>query len=396
MSTSTWLGDRYELRGVLGRGGMAEVRDGWDSRLGRAVAIKLLHTGFNEDTDSRRRFEAEARSAAALTHPNIVAVYDSGEYDGTQYIVMERLPGATLADQIAQSPMPQAQVRAVLDVVLSALSTAHRAGILHRDIKPGNILFTADGQPKIADFGIAKTAESSHTQTGQIVGTLAYLSPDRLIGKPAAVTDDLYALGCVGYEALTGRKPFPDESLGALTRAILYDTPPPLRAVHPDVDPALAAVIERAMARDPQYRFPDADAMRASLWNPARAPVSTPTRPPTSVLTSPFAAAPPSGYLTPTAAPGPNRRVAKVAAGVGIISVFAVAVVLLVMNSPLHDDTVDTAPAATSTTVAPAPVTSTPITTTPVPVANDPPANNPPANGNGNGKGEHGKGKDKH
>jgi serine/threonine protein kinase len=380
------------LRGVLGRGGMAEVRDGWDTRLGRAVAIKLLHPGFSEDTDSRLRFEAEARSAAALTHPGIVAVYDSGEYDGTQYIVMERLPGATLADQIAQSPMPQSRVRIVLDVVLSALFVAHRAGILHRDIKPGNILLAADGQPKVADFGIAKTAGSSHTQTGQIVGTLAYLSPDRLIGKPAAVTDDLYALGCVGYEALTGRKPFPDEPLGALTRAILYDTPAPLRAVRPDVDPALAAVIERAMARDPQYRYTDAEAMRTSLWNPAAPPVSAQPRPPTSVLTAPFSAAPPSVYLPSTAGTAPPRRIAKVAAGAGIIAVCAVAVVLFVMNSPLHDDAVETPPAATSTTVAPAPVSSIPTTTTPVAVANDPPGN---GNGNGNGK-QHGKGKDKH
>ena len=261
---SELLGGRYELRGVLGRGGMAEVREGWDTRLSRAVAIKLLHPGFSSDADNRRRFEAEARSAAALSHPNIVAVHDSGEHEGTPFIVMERLPGRTVGDRIAQGPMPQAAVRSMLDEVLAALAVAHGAGILHRDIKPGNILFSTDGHTKVTDFGIAKTAEVSHTLTGQIVGTLAYLSPDRLAGKPATIADDLYAVGCVGYEALSGRRPFTEETLGALARAILDDTPPPLAALRPDVDPRLAAVIERAMARDPRWRFANAEAMRAA------------------------------------------------------------------------------------------------------------------------------------
>ncbi|MCW2564299.1 MAG: serine/threonine protein kinase, partial [Mycobacterium sp.] len=255
---SELLGGRYELRGVLGRGGMAEVREGWDTRLSRAVAIKLLHPGFSSDADNRRRFEAEARSAAALSHPNIVAVHDSGEHEGTPFIVMERLPGRTVADRIAQCPMPQAAVRSMLDEVLAALAVAHAAGTLHRDIKPSNILFSTDGHTKVTDFGIAKTAEASHTLTGQIVGTLAYLSPDRLAGKAATIADDLYAVGCVGYEALSARRPFTEETLGALARAILDDTPPPLAALRPDVDPALAAVIERAMARDPRWRFANA------------------------------------------------------------------------------------------------------------------------------------------
>lgn len=373
---------------------MAEVRDGWDTRLGRAVAIKLLHPGFTDDADSRLRFDAEARSAAALTHPNIVAVYDSGEYDGTQYIVMERLPGYTLADQIAQSPMPQSRVRVVMDDVLSALSVAHGAGILHRDIKPGNILFTPQGDTKVADFGIAKTAGSNHTQTGQIVGTLAYVSPDRLVGRPATVTDDLYALGCVGYEALTGRRAFPDEALGALTHAIMTDTPPPLRALRPDVEPALASVVERAMARDPQYRFADAETMRAALWNPAAQSAGAQQRPPTSALTAPFPAmAPPSTYIPSAAGTTPRRRLAKVSAVGGIIAVFALAVVLLVLNSPFHDDSPGTAPTTPSSATPVLPVSTSPTatttTTTAAIVPNDPP-------GNGNNKGEHGKGKQKH
>ena len=228
---------------------MAEVRDGWDTRLHRPVAVKLLHPAFSVQPDSRRRFEIEARAAAGLTHPHIVAVHDSGDHAGTPFIVMERLSGRTLADELTGGPLPQARVRWILDAVLSALTAAHAAGILHRDIKPANILFTTSGDVKVADFGIAKSAETPATMTGQIVGTPAYLSADRVAGRPATVADDLYAVGAVGYEALTGRPPFPQENLAALVRAISVETPPPLRMLRPDVEPALGATIDRAMAQ---------------------------------------------------------------------------------------------------------------------------------------------------
>ena len=227
------LGGRYELRVVLGRGGMAEVRDGWDIRLDRPVAVKLLYPVFTTQPDNRMRFEVEARAAATLNHPHIVSVHDSGEHAGTPYIVMERLSGQTLADVIAQRPLPQPQVRTVLDEVLSALAAAHAAGILHRDIKPANVLFSTSGHTKVADFGIAKSAGSAHTLTGQIVGTMAYLSADRIAGRPATFADDLYAVGVVGYEALTGRRAFPQENLAELARAVAEDTPPPLAMLRP-------------------------------------------------------------------------------------------------------------------------------------------------------------------
>src|ERR1700712_933341 len=154
MSAPGLLGGRYEMSGVLGFGGMAEVRDGWDNHLSRAVAIKLLHPGMSSHPDICERFQVEARAAAALNHPNIVGVYDFGDQDGMPFIVMERLPGETLSDRIALGPLPEGYVHAVLRSVLAALAAAHQAGMLHRDIKPGNILLTESENVKVADFGI--------------------------------------------------------------------------------------------------------------------------------------------------------------------------------------------------------------------------------------------------
>lgn len=258
MAASELFGGRYELRGVLGSGGMAVVRDGWDLRLQRAVAVKVLHAGVHADAEARRRFVEEARAAAALNHPNIVAVHDSGEHEGTPFIVMERLPGNSLADAIARGPLPQPLVRKVLDDVLAALAAAHDAGILHRDVKPGNVLFTPTGQVKLGDFGIAKSAGVDLTTDGQIVGTMAYLSPARIVGQAATVSDDLYSVGVVGYEALTGRRPFGHDNVAALARAIIEDRPVPIARLRPDVDPVLAAVVTRAMEPVAGQRFPSA------------------------------------------------------------------------------------------------------------------------------------------
>jgi len=265
MNGAGLLGGRYEVRDALGFGATAEVCDGWDTRLGRPVAIKLLRRGLSSQADVRQRLEIEARAAAALNHPNIVRVYDIGNQDETPFIVMERLPGDTLGDQIALGPLPQAQVYAALRSVLAALVVAHDAGMLHRDIKPGNLLLAPSGTVKVADFGIVKTAASVHTTTGHIVGTLAYMSPDRVSGKPASVDDDLYAVGVVGYEALTGRKPFPQEDIMPLAQAIIEGRPPPVKELRPDIEPALADVIERAMSPDPLRRFGSADVMRRAL-----------------------------------------------------------------------------------------------------------------------------------
>lgn len=270
MQAPELLGGRYELGGVLGRGGMAEVRDGWDTRLGRPVAVKLLYSSVCTQPDTKRRFATEARAAAALNHPHVVAVHDSGVHEGRHYIVLERLPGQSLADALARSGrLSTDQVRAIMRDVLSALGAAHACGVLHRDIKPANILFTSFGGVKIADFGVAKSADTPHTLTNRIFGTMAYLPADRIAGRPATASDDLYALGVVAYEALTGRRAYPQANLGALADAICGGHLTPLTMLRPDIDPALALTIERSMARDPRWRFRTAEQMGASLDPPA-------------------------------------------------------------------------------------------------------------------------------
>ncbi len=370
------LGGRYELRGILGRGGMAEVRDGWDIRLDRPVAVKLLHPAFSVQLDNRARFETEARAAAGLSHPHIVAVHDSGDHGGIPFIVMERLSGRTLADALMRGPLPQDQVHAILDDVLSALTAAHTTGILHRDIKPANILFTESGDVKVADFGIAKSAGSPATMTGQIVGTMAYLSADRVAGRPATVADDLYAVGAVGYEALSGHRPFPHENLAALARAIAESAPPPLQMLRPDVDQGLAATIERAMARDPRWRFPTAEAMRAAL---PVAPVTNSARPPTRVLAEPLPP-PATVAVVQPARPSRGRTLLLLAA---VLLAIALAAVLVLFDSASPRSAPK--PATTGTSLPPQPTPSaSPPPPRPPPVQID---QGPPGKkGHGNGR----------
>ncbi|MGP4054937.1 serine/threonine-protein kinase [Mycobacterium sp. 4D054] len=273
MQAPELIGGRYELRGVLGRGGMAEVRDAWDKRLGRPVAVKLLYPAVSTQPDTRRRFATEARAAAALNHPHVVAVHDTGVHHGRHYIVLERLPGQSLADVVARhGPLPAEHVRAIMRDVLSALSAAHTRGVLHRDIKPANILFTQQGGVKIADFGVAKSAHTPQTLTNRVFGTMAYLPADRIAGRPATPSDDLYGLGLVAYEALTGRRAYPQDNLAALAEAIAVSRLTPLSSMRPDVDPALATTIERAIARDPRWRFSTAEQMLTSMDAPYEPP----------------------------------------------------------------------------------------------------------------------------
>lgn len=268
---------RYELGAVIGRGAMGEVRSGRDVRLGREVAVKFLRPDLAAAADVRSRFEDEARAAARLSHSAIVTVFDSGEWEGVPYLVMECLPGRTLADELADGPLAAERVRAIGVEVAGALATAHDLGVIHRDVKPGNILLTDSGAVKLADFGIAKSTEALDlTLTGMIVGTPAYLAPERLAGEPATARSDVYSLGVVLYEALTGEKPFRGDTPIALAHAIHSTLPQPVASRLPGTDPALASAIDRAMAKDPAHR-PTSAADLAMLLSSGMAPTRSDT-----------------------------------------------------------------------------------------------------------------------
>ncbi|WP_213572910.1 serine/threonine-protein kinase [Rhodococcus sp. USK13] len=407
MSASQTLAARYELRAVLGRGGMADVHDGWDLRLGRPVAVKVLRPEYASIPDIRRRFEVEARVAATLNHPNVVAVHDCGEDGGVPFIVMERLPGRTLADDIARGPLPEARARAILADILAAVGAAHDCGILHRDIKPANVLFSSTGVVKVADFGIAKSADSGHTTTGQVLGTVAYLSPSRIAEKPATVADDLYAVGVVGYEALAGRRPFVGENILSLARAILAGGAPPLTEVRPDVDPELASTVENAMAYDPAHRFGDAAAMRnAILGNAGRVTASPPMGVPPRTMA--FAPATLSAAPLPAADPRRPRKTGLILAAIAAVVVAVIVGALAIASRDNDGGSPAVAPATSSQAPTPLPTptgteelpVAPPVSVgvpVPVPPVQNPEPPNPNGNsGNGNGNnGGNGNNKDK-
>jgi eukaryotic-like serine/threonine-protein kinase len=281
LSADSLLAGRYLVGELLGRGGMAEVRAAQDERLDREVAVKILRPELAADAEVRQRFEAEARTSARLSHPNVVNVFDA-DVDGDRvYMVMERLPGSTLDDEMKSGPMPVARVVEVGCQVASALAAAHAAGVVHRDIKPGNILTCPDGTVKVADFGIATImGAASLTATGLVVGTPAYLAPERAAGQSASVRSDIYSVGALLYACLAGRRPFEADSAVALMVVMQSRSATPIAELRADVSPALSALIEKAMARDPQGRFGEAGDLAAAL---AALPADDPAGPITVV-----------------------------------------------------------------------------------------------------------------
>lgn len=302
---------RYELSSLLGYGGMGDVWSATDTRLGRQVAVKLLRLSMAGDPVLRQRFEDEARAAALLVHPNVVQVFDTGEDEGTPFIVMELLPGVTLADQL-RSGMDEDEVRLLAVELLRGLGAAHDAGIVHRDVKPGNALLAPDGSWKVTDFGIAKslTGSASLTETGTLMGTLAYLAPERLSGEPASPGSDLYSLGVMLYEALAGSKPFDAPTPESLIMALREGERPRLLERAPHVDPGLAAVVDRALHPDPSVRYASASEMLSALMgkSPAGSALLDVSAPVTELLPSPPSQRSGGAATGPALPEAPSRR----------------------------------------------------------------------------------------
>ena len=371
MTDGQVLAGRYEIGAVLGRGGMAEVRAGWDLRLGRAVAVKTLLPGLAEQPTIRRRFEGEARAAARLAHPNAVAVFDVGEEEGVPFLVMEQIVGPTLEEEMRRGPLDTGRLRRLGEEVLGALGAAHSAGLVHRDVKPANVLMTPDGSAKVADFGIAKAVvdetapalQVDHTTTGQMLGTVAYMAPERLAGRPATVQSDIYSVGVVLYEGLTGTRPFAAPTPIAMVRAIDQASPAPLRDCCPDLDPALVATVERAMARNPEDRFASAAAMSAALRagaDPSAGVTGAPT-----VIAAPTALSP--GVPAPAASL--SRRARHRWAGrlsrrriLALATVAGLAVALVAVAVAIGGDDPKTPPGGTPSVTAPPPTLLSPPT----------------------------------
>jgi serine/threonine protein kinase len=262
---------RYNVQAKLGGGGMADVWLAEDAHLQRRIALKVLHPRFAQDREFVMRFQREAESAAGLQHPNIVSVFDRGEWEGTYYIAMQYIEGPTLK-QLIDSGITVEQGVAVIRQVLQAAGYAHRQGIIHRDLKPQNVLVDPEGKAVVTDFGIARAGVSEITQTGSVMGTPHYLSPEQAQGFDVTAVSDLYSIGVMLYEALTGRVPFEGESAVAVAMKQVSQMPQRPSSIQPRVSPALDAVVMRALEKDPGQRFQSADAFIAALDQAMRDP----------------------------------------------------------------------------------------------------------------------------
>lgn len=342
------IAGRYLLETKISQGGMATVWKARDNVLARPVAVKILHPHLSQDHEFLERFRREALAAARLSHPNIVSIYDTGtegaEIEGQpdrQYIVMEHCGGGTLADLVtASGSVPPQRVAAIGTAVCDALAYAHRQDIVHRDVKPANVLVADDGLLKVADFGIAKAAfvKGDITTTGSILGTVTYISPEQAAGHEPDQRSDLYGLGIVLYELLVGRPPFSGETQIATAMKHLKETPPPLRSIRAGVPRALEVVIMKALEKDPDRRFASAEEMRSALETTGGRDSNTMAMP---------ASAPPVPARTTDAPASPSadtRWTIKV-----VVAVAAVVAAALLVSS-LVDDAPDGGPSAADPT----------------------------------------------
>ncbi|MEU8259603.1 Stk1 family PASTA domain-containing Ser/Thr kinase [Micromonospora sp. NPDC048999] len=352
------LGGRYQVGELLGYGGMAEVHRGRDLRLGRDVAIKMLRADLARDATFQMRFRREAQNAASLNHPAIVAVYDTGEEtaptgETLPFIVMEFVNGRTLKEVLGVEG--RLQPRRALEIcadMCAALEFSHRHGIIHRDIKPGNVMLTQTGQVKVMDFGIARALASgatTMTQTSAVIGTAQYLSPEQARGEAVDARSDVYAAGCVLFELLCGHPPFVGDSPVSVAYQHVRETPPTPSTINPDVNPAVDAIVLKALSKNPLNRYQSAGEMRADLLRAAagRPVLATPVMPVDETMPmAPAAGA--AGYQTQVMGPQTRQQVpARVGdprkrrssawviasfAGLGVLAVIALVGALLMQN----------------------------------------------------------------
>jgi serine/threonine protein kinase len=280
--TGTKLGP-YEIQSPLGAGGMGEVYRARDTRLDRTVAIKILPTALSDNPEARERFDREARTISSLNHPNICQLYDVGSQDGTSYLVMEYLEGETLADRLRSGPLPLQHFFKVAIEICEGLEKAHRSGVTHRDLKPGNIMLTKTGA-KLMDFGLAKlaatptgstsgltitlsTPAASHplTAQGTVVGTFQYMSPEQLQGQETDARSDIFSLGAVLYEMVTGKPAFEGKSQFSVASAILDKEPAPISSIKPMTPPALDHAVKKCLAKEPDERWQNASDLGSEL-----------------------------------------------------------------------------------------------------------------------------------
>ena len=271
MTTLTKAG-RYDLREELGRGAMGVVFHGFDPMIGRNVAVKTLRlseagTGLSRE-ELIGRFQTEARAAGLLTHPNIVVVFDAGEEEGLFYITMEFVEGRSLQSLIdAHQPFPVSRVMKLMEQVCSALDFAHQHNVVHRDIKPANLMLTSDDVVKITDFGTAKILQFGTAQTAHVMGTPSYMSPEQVKGKPVDGRSDIFSLGVILYELMTGEKPFPGQNITTVIYKIINEEPIPPRSLDSSIHPGLSAVITRALSKDPAERYQSCHELLTALKN---------------------------------------------------------------------------------------------------------------------------------
>jgi serine/threonine-protein kinase len=358
IAAGTVIDGRYRVLSKIGAGGMADVYCAEDTHLGRKVALKLLHSRFAQDQEFVERFRREASSAAGLQHPNVVGVYDRGEFDGTYYIAMEYCEGRTLKEIVGRTALAPERAIAIAKQMLVAARFAHRRNVIHRDLKPHNVILDAEDNVKVTDFGIARAGASDITEVGAIMGTAQYLSPEQAQGRPVTEASDLYSIGIVLFEMLTGRAPFEGDSAVAVALKHVNQSPPSPRELKPELPPELEAVVLKALAKDAAHRYRDADsfikdleAVEARLREgpvdvestAVFAPVAAATAPTALAPTPPVAAPPPPPPVVTEAGPPPpdeypegpsarGRRRWLTAALVGGIAALAL-VAFLLLNS---------------------------------------------------------------